>query len=100
MNTDVTQSQVVRDPEAGEALWLLGSEFLTIRVAGEETEDRIAIVEHISRGGFATPLHAQPLEEETFYVLEGELSFVVDVREDRAGAGSVVVVPPDRKSVV
>lgn len=85
-------SLIARDPEAGEALWLLGGELLTIRVDGERTEGRLAIVEHLSRGAFATPLHAHPHEEETFYVLEGELTFAVDGREQRAAAGSLVLV--------
>jgi quercetin dioxygenase-like cupin family protein len=92
--TAADDSQIVRDPSAGEAIWLLGGEFLTVKVAGKETDDRLAVVEHRTRGGFATPLHAHPLEEETFYVLEGELSFVLEGREQRAAAGSLVLVPP------
>lgn len=86
-------STLVRNAGKGEQLWLLGGELLTVRVSGGETDGRLAVVEHLSRGGFATPLHAQPQEEETFYILEGELTFVVDGNEERAGAGSLVLVP-------
>ncbi len=45
-------------------------------------------------GGPAPPTHVHRRHVESFYVLEGELTFTADRREVRAGAGSWVQVPP------
>ena len=39
-------------------------------------------------------LHAHAAEDDSFYVLDGELTFTVDGEEVVAGAGTFVVVPP------
>lgn len=39
-------------------------------------------------------LHAHPDEDDSFYMLEGELIFTVDGEEVVAGAGTFVLVPP------
>ncbi len=38
--------------------------------------------------------HVHPAEDDSFYVLEGELTFTVDGEEVVAGAGTFVLVPP------
>ena len=40
------------------------------------------------------PLHAHDVEDDAFYVLEGELTFVLDAEEVVAGPGTFVLVPP------
>ena len=40
-------------------------------------------------------VHVHPAEDDSFYVLEGELTFTVDSSEVVAGAGTFVLVPPD-----
>jgi mannose-6-phosphate isomerase-like protein (cupin superfamily) len=40
-------------------------------------------------------LHAHDGEDDSFYVLEGELTFTVDGDEVVAGPGTFVLVPPD-----
>jgi mannose-6-phosphate isomerase-like protein (cupin superfamily) len=39
-------------------------------------------------------LHAHPNEDDSFYMLEGQLVFTVDGEEIVAGAGTFVLVPP------
>ena len=46
-------------------------------------------------GGIAPPLHFHSRHAETFFVLEGELTFRLEDRELRAGAGTWVHVPPE-----
>ncbi|MDQ6807759.1 MAG: hypothetical protein M3065_23045 [Actinomycetota bacterium] len=48
--TERAASPVARGPEDGEALWFFG-ELATIRLAGEDTAERFAIVEHESPKG-------------------------------------------------
>ncbi|MDP8911792.1 MAG: cupin domain-containing protein [Actinomycetota bacterium] len=38
--------------------------------------------------------HVHAVEDDSFYVLEGELTFTVDDSETVAGAGTFVLVPP------
>jgi mannose-6-phosphate isomerase-like protein (cupin superfamily) len=40
------------------------------------------------------PEHAHTAEDDSFYLLEGELTFTVDGEEVVAGAGTFVLVPP------
>ena len=39
-------------------------------------------------------MHAHAAEDDSFYILEGELTFTVDGAELVAGAGTFVLVPP------
>ena len=44
--------------------------------------------------GDGPELHAHPDEDDSFYVLEGELTFTLDEGEIAAPAGTFVLVPP------
>jgi quercetin dioxygenase-like cupin family protein len=46
-------------------------------------------------GGIAPPLHFHARHAECFFVLEGELTFRLEDRELRAGAGTWLYLPPD-----
>jgi len=74
-------------PGDGEALWFLGC-LVTVKSSAESTGGRVAVLEHLAPRGAGSPLHVHRLEDEWFYVLEGELSFWVggDVIEAPAGA--------------
>jgi len=56
--------------------------------------EEIGIAETWSDRGSAPPAHVHRRHAESFYVLEGELTFTVGDRELRAEAGSWVKVPP------
>ena len=43
--------------------------------------------------GFASPYHVHHLEDEAFYVLEGEIAFVCDGKWIKAGPGAYVFGP-------
>jgi quercetin dioxygenase-like cupin family protein len=76
----------------GEALWFLG-ELSLIKVAGEATGGRCAIMQQWAPHGDRSPLHVHTREDEWFYVLEGELTFWVGGRIINAPAGSFVYGP-------
>jgi len=44
------------------------------------------------RGG--PPIHAHSAEDDSFYILEGELTFTVEDEQVVAGSGTFVLVPP------
>lgn len=86
---------VAREAGSGEALWFFG-ELATILVAGEQTAERFAIVEHRSPQGMSPPWHVQPDDDETFHVIDGEITFWASDPSKPlcvARPGSVVCVP-------
>ena len=67
-------------PAATEPRWFLAG-LVNILLRGEETEGRVDMIEHAVPAGDEPPLHVHHDQEETFYVLEGELTLFL------AGAG-------------
>ena len=62
--------------------------------SSEQTGGRFSISEQLFPGGIATPLHSQPEDDETFYVLEGDLTFYLeDGQPLAASAGTFVHLP-------
>jgi len=91
MNTN--PSAYTLGPEEGEAFWGFGA-FWTLKASAEQTGNSFSLIEEVAPGGEGTPLHAHPEDDETFYVLEGELTFCLD--DDQpipASAGSFVHIP-------
>ncbi len=78
----------------GESLWWTG-ELATIKATGEETDGRYALVEVLAPEGVPIPLHVHHKEDETFYLLEGEMTFYVGGETVKAGPGSFVFGPKD-----
>ena len=93
MAGEITQTgQIVLDSGEGEALWF-NNDLLTIKATGAQTDGAFLVIEELARRGKVTPLHDHPDEEETFYVLEGELLFHLDGSDRSVGAGGFVSVP-------
>ncbi len=91
MDADLTPYAL--DPGEGEPLWFFGA-LATVKVSAEQSGGRFALIEQLAPRGMATPLHVQPEDDETFYVLEGELTFYLeDGQPIPASAGSFVHVP-------
>jgi quercetin dioxygenase-like cupin family protein len=57
---------------SGEALWFLGT-LARMKLDGRQTAGRFALWDGVLPHGAAPPLHSHP-QDETFYVLEGELT--------------------------
>lgn len=61
---------------------------------GEQTGGAFALVDERATRGESVPLHRHPDDVESFYVLEGEVTFYIgDEPGVRAGAGSFVHLP-------
>jgi quercetin dioxygenase-like cupin family protein len=78
--------------EAGENIWF-GGGLLTFKVTSEQSGGTLCMIEHTASQGKVTPLHLHPDDDETVYVLEGELLLHIDGVEHRAGPGAVVCIP-------
>ena len=79
--------------EDGEALWFFGM-LVTMKATAEQTGGRFLLIEEVAPRGTATPLHVHPEDDESFYVLEGEMTFYLeDGQPIPATAGSFVHIP-------
>jgi quercetin dioxygenase-like cupin family protein len=74
-------------------LYFLGLPTL-LRATGASTNGAFALVEHLMiTPGFTSPYHTHRLEDEAFYILEGEVAFVCDGTWTIAGPGGFVFGP-------
>lgn len=94
MNHHHTVRPIALQPNEGEALWFMGM-LATIKSSTEGTDGRVAVIEHMGPQHSGSPLHVHHLEDEWFYVLEGELTIWVDGEVIVAPAGSFVFGPKD-----
>ena len=78
--------------DEGRMLWMVG-DLITLKIVGSNTEGAFALIEEVTLPQGGIPPHMHTREDETFYVLEGELEFVVGGRALLATTGSVVYGP-------
>ena len=79
--------------EDGEPFWFFGM-LATMKATAEQTGGEFILVEEVAPRGTATPLHVHPEDDESFYILEGELTFYLeDGQPIPASAGSFVHIP-------
>lgn len=74
------------------SVWYSGS-LMTFLATGEETQGKFALIEAVSRKGNAPPPHIHHREDESFYVLEGEMTVSVGDRTIKATSGTMVFLP-------
>ncbi len=91
-NERVPTDLAILAPEVQRAIWFLGS-LLHVRLGGESTAGRLAVLEHFCERGYGSPVHRHAADEETFLVLDGELRVEVDGQPRAAGAGAVAFLP-------
>jgi quercetin dioxygenase-like cupin family protein len=60
------------------ALWFSGHSLTWIRASGADTAGRLSVVEHIVPPGSASPWHVHQTEDESFYVVDGQISVKVE----------------------
>jgi mannose-6-phosphate isomerase-like protein (cupin superfamily) len=87
------QSVAYVPPDEGKPLWF-GGELYTAKAGSEDTSGAFTLVEAVTPPGAGPLPHIHHREDKTFYVLEGELEFVVaDDDILRVSAGYWLVVP-------
>jgi quercetin dioxygenase-like cupin family protein len=65
-----------------------------MRSTGESTNGSFGLMEHWEMApGFASPYHMHHLEDEAFYVLEGEMAFVCNGKWMKGGPGTYIFGP-------
>jgi quercetin dioxygenase-like cupin family protein len=71
-----------------DALWSLGCLFVL-----KGATDDVEVIDSIVPAGYSPPLHRHDFGTESFYVLEGEVRFVVGDEDFVRGPGGLAVVP-------
>src|SRR5919202_4865048 len=80
-------------PGEGKSYWTTGGHMATFKATSEDTSGTYTITEDTLPPQVGPPPHIHHTQEETFYVLEGEMEFVTDGVTTRAAAGSLVRIP-------
>jgi quercetin dioxygenase-like cupin family protein len=75
----------------GEHLWFLGT-LAIVRVAGEASDGRFALIEFLFPRNASPPLHTHP-QDESYIVQEGRLTLQAAERRFQLVAGGAAVVP-------
>src|SRR5712691_2230629 len=83
---------VIRMTGEGAKVTLAG-ETMKFLLTGEDTT-HTSMFDCTLPPGFSTGLHVHRVQEETFYVLEGECEWQVGSQLVRAGSGTFVFIPP------
>jgi quercetin dioxygenase-like cupin family protein len=91
MAGDPVSSATWSGPEEGERLWFLGT-LATVRIPGEATGGRFALIEFLFPHHASPPLHTHP-QDESYIVLDGRLTIQADEQRFELEAGAAAVVP-------
>src|SRR5438270_11692078 len=78
--------------EEGQALWFLNT-LTHVKATGEQTGGAFGLIEQIIPAGFASPYHLHHAEDETFYIVEGEATFISGERKIKATTGAYLFLP-------
>lgn len=78
----------------GQAIWFLDT-LTFVKATGEQSGGAFGLIEHVAPPGSGSPYHVHHAEEEIFYVLEGELTFISGDDKFTGTAGSYVFLPRD-----
>jgi quercetin dioxygenase-like cupin family protein len=76
--------------------WFLGGRAM-IKVTGERSGGRVAQVEVQNQYGFAPPWHTHHREDETMFVLDGEITVFVGEAQFTASKGGLAYLPQNIK---
>jgi mannose-6-phosphate isomerase-like protein (cupin superfamily) len=76
----------------GHALWHFGA-LMNFKALTEETGGQYWAVEGLADQNMAVPLHSHTREDEVWFVIEGEIAFVLGDETIVGGAGTFVYIP-------
>lgn len=91
---ETTHGFFVSERNRSESVWFLGT-LMHLRATGEQTNGAFGLIEQVLPPGFTPPLHVHHKEDEGFYLLEGEATFVCGEERVKAMPGSFIYFPRD-----
>ncbi|HET7479873.1 MAG TPA: cupin domain-containing protein [Rubrobacteraceae bacterium] len=91
---ETTEHAVTHSPDGeGKTVWMVGTDLITFKATGEDTEGAFALFDSLVLPGGGPPPHIHHRESESFYVLEGRFEFLAENGWIKAAPGSFVHVP-------
>ena len=81
-----------RRASVGESVWYMGS-LLTLHATAAETAGQFGLVEFLAKPGSEPPFHLHEREDELFFVIEGEVDYLLPDKTIPAGPGTSVFLP-------
>jgi len=78
--------------DEGRAVWFLGT-LAIVKATAESTRGAFGLIDSVIPAGFESPYHVHHAEDESFYVTEGEVTFICDGRKLKVGPGAYVFGP-------
>jgi mannose-6-phosphate isomerase-like protein (cupin superfamily) len=78
----------------GQSIWFLNNR-MTIKATGRTTGGAYGLLETELAPRFSPPLHVHHREDESFWILDGEVSVRCGERTFRAGPGAFIFLPRD-----
>lgn len=88
----LTRPPTLRKPNEGQTVAIVGDIYRFLAV-GDETGGKYALFEAIVPPGGGPPSHVHSREEESFFILEGEITFKIGDERVVAMAGTFANVP-------
>lgn len=88
----MTHPAIIRKPNEGRRIGVVGDVYRFL-ATGEETDGRYATFEAIVPPGSGPPPHIHSREEESFLVLEGQMTFQLGDERIVAGEGTFLNMP-------
>lgn len=76
----------------GPAFWFLNGLYI-VKATTESTGGAFSMVYEVNPPGHATPYHLHHVEDEAFYVLDGEFTFICDGKKTVLGPGGYIFLP-------
>jgi quercetin dioxygenase-like cupin family protein len=80
--------------EEGSAVWFLNT-LAIVKAGSSQTGGAFGLIEQLAPVGSGSPYHVHRAEEESFYIMEGELEFFSEGRRFVRGPGAYVFLPRD-----
>jgi quercetin dioxygenase-like cupin family protein len=93
MTNPITREPIARRVSRERSRWLLGHNLITFLAEAEDTEGRFSVLQNYGRKGGEPPPHTHTTEDESFYVIEGEVTVTVGGVVLPAPAGTWITVP-------
>jgi quercetin dioxygenase-like cupin family protein len=87
-----TPSILAQHEQQGEAYWFLDGLSL-VKVSSAQSGGAFSLIEDRLPAGRETPYHLHHRDDETFYIISGEATFMSGSQKIRGVAGSVIYLP-------
>jgi quercetin dioxygenase-like cupin family protein len=88
----ILQSTVYQKPTLENSIHYIAHTF-SFLATGKDTDGAFSLIHCHFRKGFMAPPHYHKLEDESFYILEGEIDFHVGDKKVNAKAGEFILLP-------